>query len=328
MTGSSGFVGANLVRALLDAGWDVRALVRAEAPSLDGLAIERVRGDLFAPHLADAMRGCDAVFHVAAHYSLWRRDRDALMHANVEGTRSVLAAARSAGAGRVVYTSSVAAIGVRAGAPADETYQSPPAALIGAYKRSKYLAEGEARRAVAAGQDVVIVNPTTPVGPWDAKPTPTGEIILRFLTGRMPAYVDTGLNLVDVGEVAAGHLAAYERGVAGERYILGSENVTLREMLARLAAITGIPAPRTRLPRAVPLAYAFAREYLLAPLGLPPDVSLESVRMAKQMMHYDATKAVEELGVAHRPVTPALERAVTWFRDHGCAQRGKLRSED
>ena len=328
VTGGSGFVGANLVRALLDAGWDVRVLVRGDAPSLDGLAVERVRGDLFAPHLADAMRGCDAVFHVAAHYSLWRRDRDALMHANVEGTRSVLAAARSAGAGRVVYTSSVAAIGVRAGALTDETYQSPPAALIGAYKRSKYLAEQEARRAADAGHDVVIVNPTTPVGPWDAKPTPTGEIILRFLTGRMPAYVDTGLNLVDVAEVAAGHLAAYERGVSGERYILGSENVTLREMLARLSAITGIPAPRTRLPRAVPLAYAFAREYLLGPLGLPPDVSFESVRMAKQMMHYDATKAVQELGVAHRPVTPALERAVTWFRDHGYTQRGKRRSED
>ncbi len=238
VTGASGFVGANLVRALLAAGWRVRALVRGEAPSLAGLAVEVVRGDLFFPGLADAMRGCDAVFHVAATYSLWRRDRAALIRANVEGTRGVLAAARAAGVPRVVHTSSVAAIGVRAdGAPADETHQSPPARLVGAYKRSKYFAEREARAAFEAGQDVVIVSPTTPVGPWDAKPTPTGEILVRFLNRRMPAYVDTGLNLIDVRDVAAGHLAAYERGVAGERYILGNENLTLRELLGRLAAI-------------------------------------------------------------------------------------------
>lgn len=329
VTGASGFVGANLVRALLDAGWRVRALVRDAAPSLDGLAIERVAGDLFLSGLADAMRGSDGVFHVAATYSLWHRDRDVLMRANVEGTRSVLDAARRAGVPRVVHTSSVAAIGVRAdGVPADETYQSPPEALIGAYKRSKYLAEQEAQRAVAAGQDVVIVNPTTPVGPWDAKPTPTGEIIVRFMAGRMPAYVDTGLNLVDVAEVAEGHLAAFERGVSGERYILGNENLTLRAMLERLADVTGRPAPRVRLPRAIPLAYAALGEYVLARVGVTPDVSVESVRMAKQMMYYDTTKSVGRLGIFHRPVTPALSAAVTWFRQHGYAGGGGALPED
>jgi dihydroflavonol-4-reductase len=328
VTGASGFVGANLVRALLDAGWNVRVLVRAAAPSLDGLAVESISGDLFAPHLAAAMRGSDAVFHVAAQYSLWRRDRDELMRTNVEGTHNVLTAARAAGVPRVVYTSSVAAIGVRKSGLTDETYQSPPEALIGAYKRSKYFAEQEARRAVAGGQDVVIVNPTTPIGPWDAKPTPTGEIIVRFLTGRMPAYVDTGLNLVDVAEVAEGHIAAYERGVNGERYILGNENVTLRGMLERLAALCGRPAPGVRLPRAIPLLYAALGEFVLTRVGVTPDVSFESVRMSKQKMHYNATKAVQRLGISHRPVTPALDAAVRWFRDHGYTARGGRHAED
>jgi dihydroflavonol-4-reductase len=329
VTGASGFVGANLARALLDRGWRVRALVRGDAPSLDGLAVERVRGDLFAPGLADAMRGCDALFHVAATYSLWRRDRDALMRANVDGTRSVLAAARAARVPRTVHTSSVAALGARAdGVPADETYQSPPDRLIGAYKRSKYLAELEVRRAVDAGQDVVIVNPTTPVGPWDAKPTPTGEIIVRFLTGRMPAYVDTGLNVVDVRDVVAGHVLAYERGVTGERYILGKENLALRALLERLATITGQAAPRLRLPRFIPLAYAALGEYVLAPLGVRPDVALDGVRMAKQRMFYTAEKAVRELGLPQSSVDGALADAVTWFHDHGYAARSVRPAED
>ena len=329
VTGASGFVGANLARALLDRGWHVRALIRGDAPSLAGLDVERVGGDLFAPGLADAMRGCDALFHVAATYSLWRRDRDAVMRANVDGTRSVLAAARAAGVPRTVHTSSVAAIGVRHdGTPADETDQTPPDRLIGAYKRSKALAELEVRSAVAAGQDVVIVNPTTPVGPWDAKPTPTGEIVVRFLTGRMPAYVDTGLNVVDVRDVAAGHILAYERGVTGECYILGNENLALRALLDRLGAIAGRPAPRLRLPRAVPLAYAALREYVLAPAGIAPDVSVESVRMSKQRMFYTAEKAVRELGLPQSPVGDALADAVTWFQDHGYAPRGARPVED
>ncbi len=329
VTGASGFVGANLVRALLDRGWRVRALVRGEAPSLAGLDVETVHGDLFAPELAGAMRGCDAVFHLAATYSLWRRDREAVMRANVGGTRSVLAAAREAGVPRVVHTSSVAAIGVRAdGVAADETYQSAPERLVGTYKRSKYLAELEARRAFEAGQDVVIVNPATPVGPWDAKPTPTGEIVVRFLNGGMPAYVDTGLNLIDVRDVAEGHVLAFERGVAGERYILGHENLTLRELLERLAAITGLPAPSVRLPMVAPLVYAAVRERVLAPLGVAPDVSVESVRMAGQRMFYSAAKAVRELGLPQSSVTTALSDAVTWFRDRGYVARGSRHAED
>jgi dihydroflavonol-4-reductase len=329
VTGAAGFVGANLARALLEGGWHVRALVRGDAPSLDELAVERVHGDLFAPALADAMRGCDALFHVAATYSLWRRDRHAVLRANVDGTRCVLAAARAAGVPRTVHTSSVAAIGARAGgAIADETYQCPPERLIGAYKRSKYLAELEVRQAVERGQDVVIVSPTTPVGPWDAKPTPTGDIIVRFLTGRMPAYVDTGLNVVDVRDVAAGHVLAYERGVTGERYILGNENLTLRALLDRLAAIAGRPAPRLRLPRVIPLAYAAIGEYVLAPVGIRPDVALDGVRMAKQRMFYTAEKAVRELGFPQSPVTNALADAVTWFQQHGYAARGAGPAED
>jgi len=329
VTGASGFVGANLVRALLGRGWRVRALVRGEAPSLAGLEVERVRGTVFAPQLEDAMRGCDVVFHLAATYSLWRRDRVELQRVNVEGTRNVLWCALGARVPRVVHTSSVAAIGVRPdGVAADETYQSAPERLVGEYKRSKYRAEVVARRAFEDGQDVVIVNPATPVGPWDAKPTPTGEILVRFLNGRMPAYVDTGLNLIDVRDVAEGHVLAYERGVAGERYVLGNENLTLHELLERLASITGLAAPRVRLPVALPLAYAALREGVLAPLGVAPDVSVESVRMAGQRMFYSAAKAVRELGLPQSPVTRALSDAVTWFRDHGYVARGSRHAED
>ncbi len=318
VTGAAGFVGANVVRELLANGWSVRVLLRSpNPPALSGLALERVPGDLFASELETAMRGCDAVFHVAALYSLWRRDAAGVMRTNVEGTRSVLQAARRAGVRRVVHTSSVAAIGTRAGGPADETYQSPYEKLIGVYKKSKYLGEQVAREAAAAGQDVVIVNPSTPVGPWDVKPTPTGEIILRFARGAMPAYTETGLNLIDVRDCAAGHRLAYERGVAGERYILGHENMTLREILSRLSAVTKRPVPRIRLPQFVPLAYAAIGEYVLAPLGRVPDVPVQSVRMAKGQMYYDARKAVRDLGLPQSDVTVALTDAVQWFLEHG-----------
>jgi dihydroflavonol-4-reductase len=318
VTGAAGFVGANVVRDLLAHDWNVRALLRSpDPPALAGLAIERVAGDLFHPELAAAMRGSAAVFHVAALYSLWRRDRAAVLRTNVEGTRQVLRAARAAGVPRVVHTSSVAAIGVRAGASADEAYQSPLPALVGVYKKSKFLGEQVAREAAAAGQDVVIVNPSTPVGPWDVKPTPTGEIVLRFARGAMPAYVDTGLNLIDVRDCAAGHRLAYERGRAGERYILGNENMGLRDIFARLAPLTGRPIPRLRIPQAIPLAYAALGEFVLAPLGRTPDVALESVRMAKGQMYYDARKAVTDLGLPQSDVTVALADAVHWFLEHG-----------
>lgn len=306
------------MRALLAHGFSVRALVRGAAPTLDGLDIERVTGDLFFPGLSAAMKGCDVVFHVAAMYSLWRKDRDEVLRVNVEGTRLVLGAARRAGVPRVVHTSSVAAIGVRKdGELADETYQSAPADLIGAYKLSKYLGEMEARRAIAAGQDIVIVNPTTPVGPLDAKPTPTGDILVRFLTGRMPAYVDTGLNLVDVRDVAKGHILAYKRGQTGERYILGNENITLRALLDRLSVLAAKPAPTVRLPSAVPLAYAAVGEFLLEPLGFKADVPFEGVRMSRERMYYDTAKAPRTLGFEPNSVTRALGDAVTWFRDNG-----------
>jgi dihydroflavonol-4-reductase len=311
-------VGANVVRDLLAHDWRVRVLVRTpEPPALAGLDVESVAGDLFARGLSEALRGCDALFHVAARYSLWRRDRDDVLRTNVEGTRNILRAAREAGVPRAVHTSSVAAIGVRHDGVADETYQSPYRELVGVYKKSKFLGEQVAREAAAAGQDVVIVNPSTPIGPWDVKPTPTGEIVLRFARGAMPAYVDTGLNLIDVRDCAAGHRLAYERGVAGERYILGNLNLGLRDIFVRLARITRRSVPRFCVPQAVPLAYAAIGEYLLAPLGFKPDVALESVRMAKGQMYYDARKAVRELGLPQSDVTVALADAVQWFSDHG-----------
>jgi len=318
VTGGSGFVGANLVRALLERGWAVRALVRGAAENLAGLAVERIAGDLFRPDLAGALRGCDALFHVAAFYSLRRRDAAEVVRANVGGTQAILAAARAAGVPRVVYTSSVAAIGVRAdGRPADETYQSPRERLVGVYKRSKFDAEEAARAAVRAGLDVVIVNPSTPIGPWDRKPTPTGEIIVRFGSGRMPGYVETGLNLVDVADVVRGHLLAYERGVTGERYILGGENLDLLALLERLAPLVGRPAPRLRIPYPVALAYAALAESIATLRGVQPEVEVEAVRMSRQRMFYDIAKARETLGYTPGPLAPALEAAVAWFREHG-----------
>ncbi|NJK99802.1 MAG: NAD-dependent epimerase/dehydratase family protein [Spirulinaceae cyanobacterium SM2_1_0] len=317
LTGATGFIGANLARLLCDRGCTVRALVRpgSSRVALQGLNLELVAGDLLAPNLAELMQGCQALFHVAAHYSLWQRDRAALHSSNVLGTRHILAAARAAGVERTVYTSSVAAIGVRPGGqPADETYQSPPDQLIGAYKQSKYWAEQVAHAAVAAGQDLVIVNPSTPIGPWDCKPTPTGATILRFLRGQMPAYVNTGLNFIDVRDVAAGHWLAWQKGQTGDRYILGGQNWTLAEFLQQLAAATGHPAPQRQVPLWLPLAVAWVDERLLAPLGKQPSVPLDGVRMAAQAMYYDASKARRELGLPQSSLPEAVRAAVHWFQ--------------
>jgi dihydroflavonol-4-reductase len=282
--------------------------------NLQGLDVEIVRGDLSDPDLARSMEGCQALFHVAAHYSLWQRDRDALYRSNVLGTRNILAAARQAGVERSIYTSSVAAIGIDpSGKPTTERYQSPPEKLIGHYKQSKYWAEQEAVKAAQAGQDVVIVNPSTPIGPWDIKPTPTGDIILRFLQRRMPVYVETGLNWIHVQDVARGHLLALKKGKTGERYILGHENLSLKQLLDQLSHITRLDAPARSIPAWVPLTVAWLDEKMLARLGKQPSIPIDGVRMSKQPMYYDPAKAIHDLGLPQTPIPQALADAVDWF---------------
>jgi len=323
VTGGTGFVGANLIRLLLAEGYTVRALVRSPntASNLQGLDVEIIQGDLNDPELWRSLQGCEALFHVAAHYSLWKSDQAALYRSNVEGTRNILAAAQKAGVARTVYTSSVAAIGVNpTGQPANEAYQSPPEKLIGAYKQSKYWAEQEAVKAAQAGQDVVIVNPSSPLGAWDSKPTPTGDIVLRFLRRQMPAYINTGLNFIHVKDVAWGHLLALQKGKSGDRYILGNQNLTLQALLQQLAAITGLPAPQREVPAWLPLTVAWIDENVLTAFGKQPSVPVDGVRMATQKMYYDASKAIHELGLPQTPIETALRDAVNWFVEHGYAQ--------
>ncbi len=321
VTGATGFIGANLVRLLLQQGYEVRALVRptSRLDNLQGLDVEIVKGDLNDPDLWQQLVGCQVLFHVAAHYSLWQCDREQLYHHNVLGTRNVLAAARKANIERTVYTSSVAAIGVGMppGTIVDETHQSALDKLVGHYKKSKFLAEQEAWKAVEAGLDVVVVNPSSPIGPLDIKPTPTGDIILRFLRRQMPFYVDTGLNFIDVRDVAWGHLLALEKGRKGDRYILGHQNLSLKQLLDQLAELTGLKAPQSTVPAWLPLSVAWIDERILAPLGKSPSVPLDGVRMAKHPMYYDASKAVRELGLPQTPLTGSLKDAVDWFVSQG-----------
>ena len=320
VTGGTGFIGANLVRLLVQEGYQVRALVRPSSclDNLRDLDVELVKGDLNHPEVWQQMEGCQVLFHVAAHYSLLQGDREQLYHHNVLGTRNILAAARKANIERTVYTSSVAAIGVGVpGEIVDETHQSKLEELVGHYKKSKFLAEQEAMQAVQAGQDVVIVNPSSPIGPLDIKPTPTGDIILRFLRRQMPFYLDTGLNFIDVRDVARGHLLALEKGRKGDRYILGHENLTLKQLLDQLAQLTGLKAPQRSVPAWLPLSVAWIDERLLAPLGKAPSVPLDGVRMAHQPMYYDASKAVRELGLPQSSISTALKDAVDWFVTHG-----------
>jgi dihydroflavonol-4-reductase len=319
VTGGTGFVGANVLRELLAGGAEVRALVRptSNRRNLEGLKIEIIEGDL--DDVTHAMTGCEWVFHVAAHYSLLRRDREAIYRTNVEGTRHVLQAARAAGIKRFVHTSSVAAIGVPPeGEVADESFQTTVEELVSDYKKSKFLAEQLAREAAREGLPVIIVNPSTPIGPYDVKPTPTGDIVLRFLQRRMPAYVDTGMNLIHVRDVAIGHIRAAEKGRVGERYILGHRNMTLKEILDTMAAITGLPAPTRRLPHWLPIVVGAVDEFILSRLtGKPPAVAFDSARMAMHPMYYDATRAVTYLGLPQTPIETALQEAIAWFRDHG-----------
>lgn len=321
VTGGTGFVGAHVVRALLARGAGVRCLVRrtSRRSNLEGLPVEIVEGDLSDPaSLVRAMRGVSTLYHVAADYRLWSKDPGELYRANAGGTENILSAASAAGVARVVYTSTVGALGLtKDGSPADETTPVSRDTIVGHYKKSKFDAERVAEAYAAKGLPVVIVNPSTPVGELDVKPTPTGQMIVDYLNRRLPAYVDTGLNLVDVRDVAAGHLLAAEKGRPGEKYILGSRNMTLKEILDLLAVITGLPAPTLRLPHAIPLAVAAVDTFAADLLGRPPRVSLESVRMSRHRMFFDASKAVRELGLTQSPVEDALARAARWFRENG-----------
>lgn len=282
---------------------------------MDRLDVETATGDLRdAASLERAVKGCAAVFHVAADYRLWARDPKELYRSNVDGTRNLLAAARRAGVGRVVYTSTVGCIGIPHGGIGDETMPVTLADMAGDYKRSKFLAEQVAAEFAREGMDVVIVNPTAPIGDHDVKPTPTGKIVLDFLNGQMPAFIDTGLNVVDVRDTAGGHLLAWERGRAGERYILGSENLTLAQILQKLAEITGRRAPSVRLPYAVAYCAGACSTAWAELTGTPPRVPMEAVRMARKKMWVTHEKARRELGFEPGPAEVALKRAVEWFR--------------
>jgi dihydroflavonol-4-reductase len=320
VTGGTGFVGTHVVRALLARGRAVRCLARrgSRRDNLAGLDVEVVEGDLTdSASLSRAAKGASTLYHVAADYRLWTRHRGDLHRSNVEGTENVLRAAADAGVEKVVYTSSVAALGLVDGGSADETTPVVRDRIIGEYKKSKYDAERVADAWAGKGLAIVIVNPSTPIGERDIKPTPTGQMIVDFLNRKMPAYVDTGLNLVDVRDVAEGHLLAAEKGKVGERYILGNRNMTLKEILDALSALTGIPSPTVKLPHWIPFAAAAIDTAFARVSWRAPHVSLDSVRMSTHRMYFDASKAVRELGLPQTPVEDALGRAVSWFRESG-----------
>jgi dihydroflavonol-4-reductase len=322
VTGATGFVGSAVANALNESGFAVRALVRPGSPRahLAGLALELVEGDIRdQASVGRAMRDVRCVFHVAADYRLWARDKREIYGANVEGTRNVMREALRAGVERVVYTSSVAALALRPdGTPADESVPLSEEQGIGAYKRSKIAAERLVQAMVANdGLPAVIVNPSTPIGPRDVKPTPTGRIIVEAACGRIPGFVDTGLNLVHVDDVAAGHLAALQRGAIGERYILGGTNVLFADMLADIARLVGRAPPRLRIPRAVALPVAYAAEATAWLTGREPFATVDGIRMSEHRMFFTAAKAERDLGFRARPYVQGLEDAIRWFRDAG-----------
>ncbi len=321
VTGGTGFVGANLVRELLADGHAVRVLARpgGDRRALDGCAVEIVEGDLLdATSLRRAVSGARHVYHAAADYRLWAPDLRVIYRANVDGTRHLLQAAADAGAERIVYTSTVGAVGIpKDGTPGDEATAVSLADMVGAYKASKFLAVRVADDWAARGAPVVIVNPSAPIGPWDVKPTPTGQMLVDFMNGKMIGSVDTGLNVVHVRDVARGHILAARRGRVGERYILGHRNLSLLEIFGMLSALTGVPAPRFRVPYAVAWMAAAAMEGVARVTRRPPAVALTAVRMARKRMYFSAEKAVRELGLPQTPAETALADAVRWFTDHG-----------
>ncbi len=324
VTGATGFLGSAIVRELLKDGRAVRVLARAgtDTGNIDGLSVEIANGELRdRASLKNALTGCDALYHAAAYYSLWDKNKRLIYDINVEGTRNILAAALDLNLKKVVYTSTVGCIGLNPdGSPGNEDTPLDPATLSNDYKKSKYQAELVAREFHQKGLPVVIVNPSTPIGPRDIKPTPTGKIIVDFLNRKMPAYLDTGLNLIDVADCARGHILAEAKGVPGERYILGNRNMSLKEILLTLEDITGLKAPSVQMPYWVAYTAGWVCETLSNHLtGSPPAVPLAGVKMAKYFMYFDASKAVRELGLPQNPVENALKEAVQWFRDHALA---------
>ena len=318
VTGGTGFIGGQLTRILIEDGYRVAVLARKESDrrNLAGLDVEIIEGDIRDyESLKTAMSGCDTLFHTAADYRLWTRNPQEMYDVNVRGTRNVLQAAYDAGISRVVYTSSVGTLGNPGdGSPGCETTPVDFADMVGHYKKSKFLAEREAESFIRYGLPLVIVNPSTPVGPGDIRPTPTGKIIVDFLRRRMPAYIETGLNIIDVTDCARGHILAAEKGKVGEKYILGNENLSLRQILEILADITGLPAPRVRLPYFPLLVAACLNEGFSRITGREPRIPLTGVRMARNVMFFDASKAVRELGLPRRPAQDSFARAVDWFR--------------
>ena len=328
VTGAAGFLGSHVARQLVARGDDVRVLVRASSSNraISDLSLEYVTGDLRdAASLERAMNGVQRVFHVAADYRLWAKHPQDIYDSNVGGTKNLLEAAKRAGVGQLIYTSTVATIAVVRPELPNEFTETKLEEMTGHYKRSKWMAEQEVLKAAKEGMPVIVAMPTTPVGPWDWKPTPTGKIILDFLNGKMPGYVETGLNFVGVEECAAGHLLVSEKGKIGERYLLGAENLTLKEVLDTLAKITGLRAPGMKIPHGVALGVAYVESTFSRLIGKEPGIPVEGVKIARHKMFVDASRAPRELGFQPGPVAAALERAVRWYQANGYVRAGRAK---
>ena len=328
VTGAAGFLGSHVTRQLVARGDDVRVLLRASSTNraIADLPLEYVTGDLRDPaSLERAMKGVKRVFHVAADYRLWAKRKQDIYDSNVGGTKNLLEAAKRAGVEQLIYTSTVATIAVDRPQHPNEFTDAKLEEMVGHYKRSKWMAEKEALVAAKGGLPVIVAMPTTPVGPWDWKPTPTGKIILDFLNGHMPGYVKTGLNFVGVEECAAGHLLVAEKGQVGERYLLGGENLTLKEMLDTLAKITGLRAPMLKIPHGLALGVAYANTAFSRLVGREPQIPVEGVKIARHMMFVDCARAKRELGFQAGPVAAALERAVRWYEANGYIAKGRAK---
>jgi dihydroflavonol-4-reductase len=328
VTGAAGFLGSHVARQLVARGDEVRVLLRASSTNraIADLSLEYVTGDLRDPVSLDrAMKGVKRVFHVAADYRLWAKRSREIYDSNVGGTKNLLEAAKRAGVEQLIYTSTVATIAVDRPQLPNEFTDAKLEEMVGHYKRSKWMAEREVLNAAKSGLPVIVAMPTTPVGPWDWKPTPTGKIILDFLNGKMPGYVETGLNFVGVEECAAGHLLIAEKGKVGERYLLGGENLTLKAMLDILARITGLSAPSLKIPHGLALGVAYANTVFSRLLGREPGIPIEGVRIARHMMFVDSSRAQRELGFESGPVAAALERAVRWYDANGYIAKGRAK---